>query len=259
MSTRHKSKKGDKATAWSEWAWDAGRNQWGRYRMSQGQYEYEWRDPEPSTTSSTSSTYKPEESTAAAWSEWAWDTSRNQWGRYRNTQGKYEYEWRDPEPSTSSTSKSEEKGKGKEEKKGNNSQTLSIVVYRGDPVDAQSTRHTSFFIEFSDGGNLVSHVTGGSGFFQLEEKWNTSPPYESRHFERMIPVVTAQTPTANNLNIRNTIYSTPINNAERAWNCQTWIGDGLRRLQEAELIPATTATRAADQMVDVLMEAPDQD
>lgn len=44
----HKTHIGSSTTAWSEWAWDANRNQWGRYRMSQGEYEYEWRDLEPS-------------------------------------------------------------------------------------------------------------------------------------------------------------------------------------------------------------------
>ena len=106
---------------------------------------------------------------------------------------------------------------------------------------------------------MLSHITGGSGFFELEERWNTTQPSESRHFERLIAVVTVQAPTADILTIRNIIYGTPINNTERAWNCQSWIGDGLRRLQQAGLIPATITTSAADQMVDVLMEAPDQD
>jgi hypothetical protein len=97
----HKTHIGSSTTAWSEWAWDPNRNQWSRYRMSQGEYEYEWRDPEPST----SSTSKPEESKATAWSEWAWDANRNQWGRYRMSQGEYEYEWRDPEPSGKSKGK----------------------------------------------------------------------------------------------------------------------------------------------------------
>jgi len=41
MSTQHKS-------AWSEWAWHGEHKQWGRYRLSKSEYEYEWRDPEPS-------------------------------------------------------------------------------------------------------------------------------------------------------------------------------------------------------------------
>jgi hypothetical protein len=38
---------------WSEWAWDARSNKWGRYRLSQGRYEYDWRDPDPSTSSTS--------------------------------------------------------------------------------------------------------------------------------------------------------------------------------------------------------------
>jgi hypothetical protein len=138
-------------------------------------------------------------------------------------------------------------------------QTLCIIVYRGDPVDSMSNRHTAFFIEYSDGSNVLCHIVGGSGFFEIEERWNIDPSNLSRSWERTIPVVTAPTNTANDLTMRNTLYNTPINNAERAWNCQSWVGDGLRRLQEAELIPENIATTAADQMVDVLMEAPDED
>jgi hypothetical protein len=115
-------------------------------------------------------------------------------------------------------------------------------------VDARSTRHTAFFIEFPDGSNVLSHVIGAYGFFEFEERWNTAQPSESRHFERQIPVVTAWSHTARDLTIRNTIYNTPVNNTERGWNCQSWIGDGLRMLQQAELIPAASITDAADRM-----------
>jgi hypothetical protein len=80
------------------------------------EYEYEWRDPEPSA-SSTSTT---------DWSEWALDADRSQWGRSRVFLGKEEIEWQNPEASASSTSKPEEtkdKGKGK---KGQ----LSVAFYR---------------------------------------------------------------------------------------------------------------------------------
>jgi hypothetical protein len=42
ISTKDKSRKSEKPTAWSELTWDAGRNQWGRYRVFRGEYEYEW-------------------------------------------------------------------------------------------------------------------------------------------------------------------------------------------------------------------------
>jgi hypothetical protein len=35
---------------WSQWAWYGRRNQFGRYRLFQGVYEYDWRDPGPSTS-----------------------------------------------------------------------------------------------------------------------------------------------------------------------------------------------------------------
>lgn len=58
MSTRRKSRKNDKSTAWSEWAWDADCSQWGRYPMSGGEYVYEWRNPEPSSSSTSKSEEK---------------------------------------------------------------------------------------------------------------------------------------------------------------------------------------------------------
>jgi hypothetical protein len=90
--------------AWSEWAWNAERNQWGRFRTSQGEYEYDWRDPEASTSSTSN-----QEGSVSAWSEWAWNAERNQWGRYRMSQGDYVYEWRKPEP----LEKGKEQGHGK--------------------------------------------------------------------------------------------------------------------------------------------------
>lgn len=140
------------------------------------------------------------------------------------------------------------------------SQTLSIIVYRGDPIDSYLNRHTAFYIEYSDGSNVLSHITGASGFFAFDERWNEArPPQQSAQFERGIPVATIQSSNPQDLTIRNILYNTPINNNERSWNCQHWIGDGLRRLQEADIIPENIANNAADQMVDVLMEAPMED
>jgi len=48
MSTQHNS-------AWNEWVWHEQHKQWGRYRLSKGEYEYEWRGPEPSTSSTSKS------------------------------------------------------------------------------------------------------------------------------------------------------------------------------------------------------------
>jgi len=43
-------------------------------------------------------------SSPTAWSDWVWDTARNQWGRYRKmSDGENEYEWQDQDLSSSST------------------------------------------------------------------------------------------------------------------------------------------------------------
>lgn len=44
---------GSSVTAWSEWARDTDSNQWGRYRLSYGEYEYEWQNPQPSSSSAS--------------------------------------------------------------------------------------------------------------------------------------------------------------------------------------------------------------
>jgi hypothetical protein len=103
---------------------------------------------------------------------------------------------------------------------------------------------------------VLSHIIGASSFFEFDERWNEArPPQQSARFERGIPVATIQSDTPQNVTIRNILYNTPINNNKRSWNCQQWIGNGLRRLQEADIIPENIVNNAADQMVDVLMEA----
>ncbi|OBT80608.1 hypothetical protein VF21_00325 [Pseudogymnoascus sp. 05NY08] len=138
------------------------------------------------------------------------------------------------------------------------SQTLYIVVNRGDPIDSYSMRHTSFWVKFSDGRNLLSHVCGAASFFEFEERWNEAHPQEGKFFERIIFVMTMRT-AVDDMTIRNTLRQTPVNNKERSWNCQTWIGDGLKRLQDAKLLREANTVSAADQMVDVLLEAPDEE
>ncbi|OBT85195.1 hypothetical protein VE02_05687 [Pseudogymnoascus sp. 03VT05] len=111
---------------------------------------------------------------------------------------------------------------------------------------------------FSDGRNLLSHVCGAASFFEFEERWNEAHPQEGKFFERIIFVMTMRT-AVDDMTIRNTLRQTPVNNKERSWNCQTWIGDGLKRLQDAKLLREANTVSAADQMVDVLLEAPDEE
>ncbi|KUJ13541.1 uncharacterized protein LY89DRAFT_687600 [Mollisia scopiformis] len=77
------------------------------------------------------------------------------------------------------------------------SRTLSIVVYRGDPIDSHLNRHTAFYIEYSDGSNVLSYITGASGFFEFDRDGtklglhskvrHLSVEFQLRQFNRVLP------------------------------------------------------------------------
>jgi hypothetical protein len=212
MSTRRKS-------AWSEWDWHEDRNQWGRYRISRGKHEYEWQDPEPSTS-------KLEEGTTTDWSEWDWHEDRNQWGRYRIFRGKYEYEWQDPEPSTSSTSKAgakKDKGKEKNKEKGN----LSVALYR---PRWGNLRHWALYL---DTGNWVYEVTGEAMHFTAEVK-NGVIPNNSGSWIESIHVAEIQ--AADMPELHRIITETPVQNDVQGWCCQDYVMEALEYLNEEQIV-----------------------
>lgn len=118
------------------------------------------------------------------------------------------------------------------------------------------TRHTAWFIEYADGSNVLIHVSGGHGFFETEERWDVQPG-DSNNWERTIPVATLRTQGGTrNLVVRDRIWQVRVNNEDRGWNCQTFIGDGFAEL--TDIIPENVITSAVDTMAGVLMEAPDE-
>lgn len=55
---------------------------------------------------------------------------------------------------------------------------LSIIVYKSDPVDLQTTRHTALFVSEGNGATgILLHVTDASGFFNFEQH----PGIDSRY------------------------------------------------------------------------------
>lgn len=133
--------------------------------------------------------------------------------------------------------------------------SLSIIVYKGSPVDASEYRHTALLIEFSDSTSLLIHITGASGFFQGEVKENQDPS-KSQKFVRKIPVakIEGQSKDA----IRTRIRATPIKNSDRSWNCQNWIGDALKTLSDQQWISKTARQTAINTMAEAVVDAPDE-
>jgi hypothetical protein len=133
--------------------------------------------------------------------------------------------------------------------------SLSIIVYKGSPIDAPEYRHTALFLEFPDTTTLLVHVTGASGFFQPEVKPGENPT-KSKGFIKKIHVGSIQGQTK--AVIESTIKVTPVNNSDRSWNCQHWVGDALKRLSDRQWITSDARSKAIDAMAEVISDAPDE-
>lgn len=59
--------------------------------------------------------------------------------------------------------------------------------------------------------------------------------------------------------LRATISGTPIANQDGDWNSQNWVGDALGRLVTAGYLESGARDRALDDMVDVILEAKDEE
>ncbi|OAL35372.1 hypothetical protein AYO20_05423 [Fonsecaea nubica] len=141
---------------------------------------------------------------------------------------------------------------------------IYIVVYKGDPVDLQKTRHTALFIYDDDdnddddrGNGDILHVAGAAGLFVFERRHDENPE-KSRTFVRQFPVEPIiNSPTKQQLITE--ITATPVNNSTHSWNCQIWIGDALGRLVGAHWISTQTASNAISSMAAVIVEAKDEE
>lgn len=135
---------------------------------------------------------------------------------------------------------------------------LYIVVFRGDPVDLQKTRHTALFIsEGSEEKGDLLHVTGAAGVFMFDRK-KQSNPAASRNFLKKIPVTPiTKSPTKEQMIVK--ITGTRVNNSTHSWNCQNWVGEALQRVAQEGWISSQTKSSAIDAMADIIVEAEDEE
>jgi len=135
------------------------------------------------------------------------------------------------------------------------SASLSIIIYKGSPVDAPEFRHTALFLEIPGSNSLLLHIVGTSGIFQPQVKQNEDPS-KSQKFVRRIAVAKIQGQSKNAIQSR--IMATPIKNSDKSWNCQHWVGDALTRLSNVGWISPATRKTAVDTMASVVIDAPDE-
>ncbi|KAJ5652187.1 hypothetical protein N7507_009613 [Penicillium longicatenatum] len=135
---------------------------------------------------------------------------------------------------------------------------LSILVFVASPLDYARYRHTALFFEFEPQAQAqkkyaadhtqmepeteyikssVMEVIGSPGFMSFSERQNWGIPVSS------------------------TISGTIIRDGDgdTDWNCQNWVGDALGRLVKAGYLDSGARDHGLDAMIDVVMEAEDEE
>ncbi|KAJ6096237.1 hypothetical protein N7486_006983 [Penicillium sp. IBT 16267x] len=108
--------------------------------------------------------------------------------------------------------------------------TISVVVFRGDPIDWAMYRHTALHVQYADGEDTILHVTGAHPFFEYTPM-NSHPKDLNLIMVASILVSTLSDSITKSM-IQTACAATSARNDPRHvyWNCQNWVGEALTRL-----------------------------
>ncbi|KAJ5467665.1 hypothetical protein N7475_005417 [Penicillium sp. IBT 31633x] len=134
---------------------------------------------------------------------------------------------------------------------------ISLLVYKGVPVDFSKYRHTALHALYPDGEHDWLHVVGGHPFFKFQKDSQdpiSDPPIA------WIPVSTAPDSVTKAM-ILSACTSTSVRNTnlDRDWNCQNWVGDALTELVKAGCLTTEERKVAIGKMVEIIVEAEQED
>nr|OQO29671.1 hypothetical protein B0A51_02576 [Rachicladosporium sp. CCFEE 5018] len=133
---------------------------------------------------------------------------------------------------------------------------ISIVVYRGSPLDYPQYRHTALWLRFSDGSPaLLAEITGGHGFFEYQYGDNADPATH-QDFVRAVDVGQLSS-TFTRASIIQTLSGVHVDNDDREYICQTWVQHALEMLKITGDLSEKDYERGVGQMVDAIAEAED--
>ena len=136
--------------------------------------------------------------------------------------------------------------------------SLSILIFKGEPLDYQRYRHTSLHITFPDPQEpLVAHAVGPPGEyeFQIREPYDS---IESQGIVRTVKVGSSLVSVVHDQMI-DILRAVPVRNWDAEFNCQIWVEAALRRLRDLRLVSGEDYTRGVDGMVDAISEAEDEE
>lgn len=144
--------------------------------------------------------------------------------------------------------------------------SVSILVFRGDPLDYQRNRHTalSFRPLFPEdygsrgGATLVVHIIGAPGEFGLQvyDHYDASQD-TSRTLVKDILVGTLRK-DASKAEVVQVLAQVPIENWDREFNCQSWVEKSIGKLRELEWVSAEEVEQGFDAMIECILEADEE-
>ncbi|KAL0257889.1 hypothetical protein SLS55_007057 [Diplodia seriata] len=151
--------------------------------------------------------------------------------------------------------------------------SVSILVFKGDPLDYQRNRHTALAFRplFQAGGQqlppsasssgssaLVVHVVGPPGELGLQvyDGYDASRD-PGRTLVRAVLVGTLRKEITKTELVQ-LLAQVPIDNADREFNCQSWVEKGLRLLRRQEWVSEHEFEQGLDAMVECILEADEE-
>lgn len=133
---------------------------------------------------------------------------------------------------------------------------LSIVVYKGSPLDYSHYRHTALWIRYPDSSPAVLvHVVGPRGDFLFESRESESP-WETKRFAKVVEVGYL-TRSAASTEIMRALRAIPIRNHDREFDCQVWVESALKAFKDSGYLTEALYTSGVDGMIDAIAEAED--
>lgn len=136
--------------------------------------------------------------------------------------------------------------------------SISVLVFRGEPLDYQRYRHTSLHISFTDDQDpFVAHAVGPPGEYEFQIRETYDLP-ESQGIVRTVQVGNPLL-SIGRAQLIDLLRAVPVRNWDAEFNCQIWVEAVLRRLRDMRLLSSEAYTEGVDGMVDAIAEAEDEE
>ncbi|KAJ5188635.1 hypothetical protein N7491_004955 [Penicillium cf. griseofulvum] len=130
---------------------------------------------------------------------------------------------------------------------------ISLLVYKGVPVDFSKYRHTALHALSPDGQYDWLHVVGAHPFFEFQK--DSENPISEQPIA-WIPVCTApESVTKAKIILACASTSVRNSNNDRDWNCQNWVGEALTKLVKIGCLTSQERGVAINKMVEIILEA----